>query len=280
MAKKSGQKKKSQNKKGSDIKRTDADVKSEENKSVKSKKEKLEFTWKNSKFRAAIPFALAFLVYALIWIVKPGEPVVDPWFKAIKLVDSSKRVDDPVQRTKLMNEGGNELRRLVELHPYHARVRFFLGYYYFVKQDWDSSLFELKEAARLDSGSTINSIWPNAHELIIKAAINKSLLFRNTGNLQRAKDILLDASPYHPNNPMLNKHIGSVYFDMKEYDNAQRHFMISFNGNPKDADIANLIGVIYKMRGDVNNASAYFRRALQLNPNHAGAKVNLESLGI
>lgn len=234
---------------------------------------------KNAKLIAAIPFGIAIIIYALIWIIKPGEPVVDPWFAAVKLVDSSNRVQDPAIKAKLMNEGGNELRRLVKLHPYHARVHYYLGYYFFLKQDWDSSMIELKEASRIDSGSTINSIWPNAHDLIVKTSVNQSLIYRNAGNPAKAKEILLEAYPYYPNHPLLNKHLGSVCYDTQDFEGALRYFTVSLNGEPKDYDVSNMIGVLFKMKGDLNNAAAYFNKTLQLNPNHAGARMNLESLG-
>jgi len=240
--------------------------------------EKFQFNFRNKKFFASIPFGIAIIIYISIWIFEPGEPVVDPWFAAVKLVDSSQKITDPVIKNKLLNEGGNDLRHLVKIHPYHARVRFFLGYYYFVTQNWDSSMTELKEAAHLDSGSTINSIWPNAHDLITKVAINKSVPVMNQGNLQKAKEILLDAYPYYPSNPLLNKYIGNIYFNLGEYDNAFRHFSTSMQGDPNDADVVNIIGVLYKMKGDMNNAKAHFQRALQINPNHPQAKVNIVGL--
>ncbi|MFH1051742.1 MAG: tetratricopeptide repeat protein [bacterium] len=264
--------------------KTEKELNVNENQTVEPKnpKEKdseaLKINFKNKKFLAAIPFVLAILIYACIWLFEPGEPVVDPWFAAVKLVDSSQKATDPTLKQNLLNEGGNELRHLVKIHPYHARVRFFLGYYYFVTQNWDSSLSELKEAARLDSGSTINSVWPNAHDLISKAAINKSVLSMNQGKLQEAKQLLLDAYPYYPQNPLLNKYIGNVYFNLGEYENAFRHFSVSLQGNQNDADVANMLGVLYKMKGDMNNAKAYFQRALQINPNHQGAKTNLSGI--
>ena len=54
--------------------------------------------------------------------------------------------------------------------------------------------------------------------------------------------------------------------------------MISFNGNPKDSEVANLIGLCYKAQGDTNNAIAYFRKAVQLNPKNSQANVNLKML--
>ncbi len=264
--------------------KTDKELNVNENQTVepKNSKEKnsesFQISFKNKKFLAAIPFGLAFIIYACIWLFEPGEPVSDPWFAAVKLVDSSQKVTDPTLKQKLLNDGGYELRHLVKIHPYHARVRFFLGYYYFVTQNWDSSLSELKEAARLDSGSTINSVWPNAHDLITKVAINKSVFAMNSGNLIEAKLLLLDAYPYYPSNPLLNKYIGNVYYNLGEYENAFRHFSVSFQGNQNDADVVNMLGVLYKMKGDMNNATAHFQRALQINPEHPGAKVNLSSI--
>jgi tetratricopeptide (TPR) repeat protein len=241
-------------------------------------KEKFEINFKNKKFIASMPFVIALLIYISIWVFEPGEPVLDPWNAAIRLVDSSQKVNDINLKKDLLNKGGNELRYLALKHPYHARVRFYLGYYFFITQNWDSSMIELKEAARLDSGSTINSIWPNAHDLITKVAINKSIIYLNNGKLQEAKNTLLDAYQYYPSNPLLNKYLGNLYFNLGDYDGAFRYLSISVQGEPNDADVINMLGVLYKMKGDLNNAKAYFQKALQINPNHPQAKVNLGNI--
>jgi hypothetical protein len=144
-----------------------------------------------NKFKVSIPFILALVLYSLIWIVPAAPPVIDPWYAAVQLVDSSKKVNDPLLKEKLLTQGGNELRELVRLYPYHARVRFFLGYYYFSVDKWDSSLIEFKEAARMDSGATINPVWPDAHKLLIKAALNKCNVLLQQKKLTECKTILL-----------------------------------------------------------------------------------------
>lgn len=229
---------------------------------------------------ASLPFVITAIVWILIWIIPKGPVVVDPWYQAVKLVDSSNKVSEANLKIKLREEGGDMLKDLIKKYPFHARVQFFLGYYYFVCQKWDSALVPLKEAARIDSGASINAVWPDAHDLIAKAALNKALVMINNQQFAQAKDVLLDAYPYYPNNPFLNKFLGSVYFNLKEDENALRYSLVSFNGNPKDSEVANLIGVLYKTKGDMMNATSYFKRALELNPNNVMAKNNLNSLSV
>lgn len=234
---------------------------------------------KSNRFFISIPFIIAIIIWLLIWIVPKGAPVVDPWYKAVQLVDSAaNKTQDPKIKQILFNEGGNQLKELVKKHPYHARVHFFLGFYYFTTQNWDSALVELKEAAKIDSGSILNSVWPDAYDLIAKTCINKSVLYTQTGQLIEAKKILLEGYKYAPNQPLLNRFLGNVYYNLKDYENAFRHLMISFSGNPNDDITANLLGILYNMKGDINNAKTYFNRALQINPNNQAAKTNLINL--
>ncbi len=244
----------------------------------KKKEEKFEFSFRNKKFRAALPFIVAALVYWWIWIVPTGEKVKDPWYAAVHLVDSARKTNNPKLKTELLNKGGNELKRLVAEHPYHARIHFFLGYYYFAKKNWDSALVKLKKAAKMDSGATINPVWHQANELIVKAAVNKSLALRNQNKPQEALNVLLNASKYGQNNPVLNKFIGDAYFRKGEYDLALKYFLHSYKFNQKDADLCNMIGVLYKYRNDLNRAASFFKTALRLNTNHKAAKQNLSSL--
>lgn len=234
---------------------------------------------KSNIFFISIPFAIALIIWLFIWIVPKGSPVIDPWYKAIQLVDSAaNRTQNPKIKQKLFDESGQQLRDLVKKHPYHARVHFFLGYYYFVTQNWDSALIELKEAARIDSGSILNSVWPDAHDLIAKTCINKSVFYTQSGQFNDAKAILLEGYKYAPKQALINRFLGNIYYNLKDYENAMKHLMISFSVNPNDDITANLLGILYNMKGDFNNARAYFNKALQINPNNQSAKVNLNNL--
>jgi tetratricopeptide (TPR) repeat protein len=229
---------------------------------------------------SSIPFIISAILWILLWIIPNGPAVVDPWYKAVKLVDSASKIQDNKIRYGILEEGGNQLRDLTLKHPYHARVHFFLGYYYFVSQKWDSALTSLKESARIDSGATINAVWPDAHDLIAKSALNKALVFIQQNQFKQAKEILLDAYDYYPKHPILNKFLGSVNFNLGEYELALRYSMISFSGNPKDSEVANLIGTLYKMKNDLVNASAYYRKAVELDPNNQTVLHNLNSLNL
>lgn len=236
---------------------------------------KFEFKIKNPKFRAFIPFAIAALFFASIWIFKPAGPVIDPWYAAVKLVDSSNKVQNPQIKKNILDEGGRQLKELVKEYPFHGRIHFFLGYYYFTKRQWDSALTELKISAKMDSGATINAFWPQAHDLIIKSSINMSIVSANQNKIQESEQYLLSAIPYNPNDPLLNKFLGSFYLNHSQIDKALIYYLKSLNANPKDAQVSNNIGLIYMQRKQIETAIPYFKRALSLNPNLAVAKDNL-----
>ncbi len=201
---------------------------------------KFEFSIKNPKFRALLPFAAAVIFFLLIW-TEPKTEVRDPWYEAAYLIDSAKKVNDPQLKQKLLDKGGSQLQDLVKKHPYHARVHFLLGYYYLSVGKWDSAIARQKQAYKMDSGSTINPVYHDAKRQLILAVINKSNEYAKQGDFQKALETLNTA---------------------KEYD-------------PHSAQLRTQYGVIFHRQGKLNKARNYYEKALQYNKNHRPAIQNL-----
>lgn len=238
-----------------------------------SAKEKFDFSFKNKKLLALIPFAVAVIIYTLVW-TKVETVVQDPWYEAIMMVDSSQRVKDPQLKQQLMDKGGNKLRQLVIQHPYHARVHFFLGYYYFLAGNWDSTIIQQKEAYRIDSGSTINSVWPDAINILSNATMNKANTYLSKGQVASAKHTLLESLRYTAGNPFTNKMLGNIYLNLNATDSALYYYNISTSLQP-DADVLNNMGVVYLTKKDYKNAVPFLLKALELKPDNKSAKANL-----
>jgi Flp pilus assembly protein TadD len=247
--------------------------KSNEGNANKPSAEKFEFNLKNKKLLAAIPFLVAVIIYAFIW-TKPDVVVQDPWYEAIMMVDSSQRVQSPELKKELMDKGGNMLRQLVIQHPYHARVHFFLGYYYMLSGNMDSTIIQQREAFRIDSGSTINSVWPDASNILANAVLNKASLMLNKNDLSSAKSLILENLHYASNNPNINKTLGNIYLGMNRSDSALYYYNISVSVQP-DADVLNNMGVVYLSMSDFKNAIPFLQKALELKPDNKNARMNL-----
>jgi Tfp pilus assembly protein PilF len=196
------------------------------------KGEKFEFNLKNKKFRAVIPFVLMALLFVAIWATE-NPKVTDPWYAAAQLVDSSRKVEDPELKKKLLEKGGSELRRLVEKHPYHARVHFLLGFYYLNAQKHDSAMAEFKVAINKGKGGLVNQVEFQAADLLATAALQKSVKQFQSGKQKQARYTLLDAAEYQTRSPQLFSQLGIYYHQSQMLDSARRYYRKALKLNPK-----------------------------------------------
>ena len=60
------------------------------------------FNWSN-KILSKTGKKIILIIWLMIWLISPGPPVVDPWYEAIKLVDSGYKSQDPAIKKQLMN---------------------------------------------------------------------------------------------------------------------------------------------------------------------------------
>lgn len=201
---------------------------------------KFRFSFKDTKFRAFLPFAIAVIIFIWIW-TKPGDEVVDPWYKAALKVDSSRKTFDPSLKVKLLNEGGDELRELIKKYPYHARVHYLLGFYYMTAQKLDSAITEFRTTIKMDSGATINPVAPDAARSLVSIVINKS-------------------------NLLIQKH---------DYKNALETLGLAGDFAASSPDILNQYGYIYHSQGMLDSAISFYDKVLKLDPNYNPALKNM-----
>ena len=69
--------------------------------------------------------------------------------------------------------------------------------------------------------------------------------------------------------------LGSQLFEESRYSEAEPILKDIISSNPRYADVHNKLGIISHLKGDLKQASEYFRRALELNPNYTEASLNL-----
>lgn len=98
------------------------------------------------------------------------------------------------------------------------------------------------------------------------------------GRFDKALQGFVDAQVEHPEDPAVLMNLGSAHYKMRAYDEAQAAFAAAtLAADPELAAQAfyNLGNVAFR-QGQLEEAVARYRRALELNPEDADAKFNLE----
>ena len=244
--------------------------------SSSAKRFKMSFLVGKNLF-TVLPLIIFIVLYTSAWIL-PEPQVIDPWYKAIKLIDSSKKVSDPTYKNQLIEQAGKELKQLLSLHPYHARLYYFMGYYFYHTGNWDSSIAYEKKAIKMDSGSVWNKIDIEANDLIIEAYLNKSRILATSNQIEKAKEALLETLPYKPTDFNVYKNLGNIYFIQNLLDSATYFYKQAISYKTDDADIYNNIGIIASKFNKLSEARQYFEKALQINPDYKESIKNLNNL--
>lgn len=228
----------------------------------------------SKKLVSAIPYAVAVIIFLLVWTENKTE-VIDPWYAAVRLVDSSNRVTDPDEKLRILEEGGSQLRELVAEHPYHARVHFFYGYYFLTSQKWDSAIAEFAEAVRIDTLSTVNPVWFDAVNMLAVASLNKANGYLQNSKIDEAMNALQFAKLYSPNHRDVNHNIAVIFHNTGRLDSAVVYYEQALSADPNDQQIReNLSNAYFVMANramqerNFKLAAPLYQRAVELNPNN------------
>ncbi len=242
-----------------------------------TEKPKFEWSWKNKKFRAAVPFFIIVVLYLLVWTGK-GEKPVDPWYKAARLVDSSRKIENNQLSSRLYSEGLEKLQDLTEKYPYHARVHFLLGYAYMVGKKWDSAMSHFKTTIKIDSGNTINPVAPDAIRQYAMALIFKSNPYFKQKKYDEALEILDKGKIYASFSPQLSTQIGMTYHNLGQLDSAQHYYSMALDSDPDFKPARNNLSILLKRSaseafhsGDNAKAVELYQKLIQLNPKDSEA---------
>jgi hypothetical protein len=117
-------------------------------------------------------------VYLFLWNA-PAVHLRDPWYEAYSQVVAATGTHDTIVNQRLLDYGGAALRALCAQYPYHARVHFLLGGYYYFAGNYDSAMVQANQAIALGRGATVNQVDGIAGELLDAARAKKASL---TGN--------------------------------------------------------------------------------------------------
>ncbi|MDP2689457.1 MAG: tetratricopeptide repeat protein [Deltaproteobacteria bacterium] len=109
--------------------------------------------------------------------------------------------------------------------------------------------------------------------------LNLGVVYYNTGKPGKAAAAFEKAIPLLENSGVLrNLHarMGRIYLDKGMAEEAIPHLEEAVSGGQPDAGLYNMLGIAYGQGGHMDRAAAAFRQALVVDPNHAGARKNLD----
>jgi len=222
-------------------------------------------------YRRFLPLCFTLFVFLIIWFNPFNVNLKDPWYKGAVLLDSARKEIDPNRREVLLGVAGKILSEEVQKHPYHARVHYLYGFYWFDRQNWDSVIFQQKEAIRLGAGGTVNQVEYKAQEMLNLALGNKVQALLDAGKLNEASGVLEYAKTPEMLNPAIDKYRGIIYSREGNADSALSCLLRYKIANPNDANNLANIAISYNHKNMRDSALVYINQALKLDPTNANA---------
>ncbi|MFI5133710.1 MAG: tetratricopeptide repeat protein [Chitinophagales bacterium] len=160
----------------------------------------------------------------------------------------------------------------MQKHPYHARVHYLYGFYWFARTNWDSAISQEKEAIRIGAGGVVNQVEYKAQDMLNSALGNKVMPLINTANYKEAFEELKKAETPNLFNPDLDSYKGIIYSRQGNPDSALSCFHRFKESNPKDVNNLTNIAISYNQKSMRDSARIYINQALKLEPNNENAK--------
>ncbi|MBK7762857.1 MAG: tetratricopeptide repeat protein [Bacteroidetes bacterium] len=216
------------------------------------------------------------LFFGVLFIGTDTHEIEHPWNVGDRYCDSSSRIQDTIERKRILALGGQIIREQLKLHPYHARVWAMYGHYFIQKKDWDSSIYAQKKALALGSGTRINSI-----EELAKRNLNYALsqkLNPYFSSKDTALRMIEAAEIPGYKNIGLTKFRALVYVNVREFDKAEAMLKEFLLAEPKDFDALYAISLNYFNQGKKAEANEYLNRARQVDPQNPRLQFLLQKL--
>ncbi|MCC6370456.1 MAG: hypothetical protein IT236_05560 [Bacteroidia bacterium] len=154
---------------------------------------------------------------------------------------------------------------LQELNTDNYQINLRLGWLYYLNKDYIKSEMHYKKAIALEPSS-------------LEARFGIVLPQSSLGNWNNVLATYLEILKLDPNNTIANYRTASIYYNRKDYVNAQTYVSRVIKLYPFDYDSNLLIAKIYQAAGKNTEAKKHFIKALEYNPQSEEATQALKKL--
>lgn len=192
-----------------------------------------------------VPAFVAGIIFLLAWTT-PNVDLKDPWYRALDDLNEGiqLRQESPERAKDKFEKAGEQFEKLVEEHPYHAKLRMLYGYYFLNTGNIDKGVEELKVAIDKGKGGIVNQIEFKAGDMLTQAVVNQT-----NAMLKKAKE---------ENKPELIKEVNEYLAGLVEYA-------------PHNPNMQFQYGLSFAQMGNPYKALEYYEKAIRLNPKHEPA---------
>jgi spermidine synthase len=175
-----------------------------------------------------------------------------------------------VRARELLREGAYAgmiapLKQALEIEPRSGEALTLLGEAYLKMGRFDEATIYLKQA--IDHGTDI-----------FEAHYHLGWIHLRKGDLDAARGEFLKGIRANPNASELHYALGMTYKFQNNIPDARRSLNRALDLTPFDGEINFTLGLIHEAQGDRFTALQFYRKALRLEPGHAGARQGLARL--
>jgi tetratricopeptide (TPR) repeat protein len=185
--------------------------------------------------------------------------------------------EDKVQRDTLLL-AKPLFEKALKVHPTYADAYLWLGRVYWLQKDTASTAQYWAKAFQYEP----------LKPLVKQVAEQMKFIYTQKGqaalqrqNSEQARIAFETALNFDPENHFVLFNLGMIHGAIyKQYDKSISYLQKALQINPSTPDYWYNLGVIYKEAGKTTEAQNAFKKTLQLNPNHQGAKIALKGAAL
>lgn len=226
--------------------------------------------------RPLFPFVLL-AIFLLAWILN-ADQFIDPWNEISLDFEKAKVVSDTAARTDRMKDCLSRYQKLLERHPYHARLHYLVANASLLLHQYDSAIVHAKECIRLDSAGIVNQVAPFARDVYRDAVITKVNRQLQEKNYTAAQLELLPALAFESQNIQFLKLYANTQVLTGKHDSAIAYFERVVARDSTDADVHFALASIEVNRKNYAAAKLRLQTVMRLRPNHDQARAMLLQL--
>jgi tetratricopeptide (TPR) repeat protein len=209
-----------------------------------------------------------------------SSQAVDAYVALAQLLSSLGRAEDATAR---LAEAGNRFPGLAALHRARGEVALSTGNYEEAKKEFEAALaredelgtkFKLATALRrmraFDDAAKLFDAIAEADKDFPGLALERGLLFEETGQSERAFEMYAKALQSAPNDPDLKLRVGSTQVMAGHAKQAEPILREVYKAKPNSAEVNHFLGRAMLVRGTgLAEAKRFLERAAEIDPNRA-----------